>query len=394
MTDGAARAENGYHQGDEQIVVDGDAPSTSPSSTPKRSPSVAALSALVRSSSRRFASGVRNGVVDSAALVSRGARGAVAYAMDPRALVDDLEKQRAEMMEGMWNKAAMMQFIKLGCSSGAMTGIESWAFDGRIGILAATLTVTELDAHYVMLNIALLCYFTLPLGISIAASIRIGHLVGMGHVRTAQLQLTSKLVGLCGAVFMSMSGASISLGRNQIGWIFSSDSAVVTQVARIAPICGIFQLFDGIQGSTSGVLRGLGLQRYAAGINLFGMLLCGVSCGYLQLFAFQVPMGLPGLWWGLAIGLLIVAVGNCTLLWRVDWHVQVAAAQARIAADIAEYAQRRAEILREATNGNIVGDYGEAVEQERNMQANGATNAQTPTLQQHGGPHEDELIPM
>lgn len=172
----------------------------------------------------------------------------------------------------------------------------SWAFDG-IGILAATMTVTELDAHYCTINIALTTYFTLPLGVAIAASIRIGHLVGMGHVKTAQL--TAKLVACCGAGFMAITGSCISASRNVIGYIFSSDDAVVAQVARIAPILGLFQLFDGIQGSTGGVLRGLGLQHYAAIINCVGLWLCGLPAGWA--LAFPAGVGLPGLWWGLAI---------------------------------------------------------------------------------------------
>jgi hypothetical protein len=195
----------------------------------------------------------------------------------------------------------------------------------------------------VLLNVALTAYFTLPLGISIAASIRVGQLIGQGHVRTAQL--TSKLVAALGAGFMSLSGLTVTVARNSIGYLFSSDPGVVAQVARIAPICGIFQTFDGIQGSTSGVLRGLGLQRWAAIINCVGLWCLGVPMGYL--LCFSAGIGLPGLWWGLFIGLFVVATGNLLLLWRADWYAQVAAAQERIQLDEQEYAKNRQRILEE-----------------------------------------------
>ncbi len=291
---------------------------------------------FLRSSSLRLVSDVRSGVADSAHLVASGVRGSVHYAQNPREFVSDLHEKRVALMEGVWNRAALKQFISIGVSSGATTGIESWAFDG-IGIAAASLTVVELDAHYVLLNTALTCYFTLPLGISIAASIRVGHLVGMGHVRTAQL--TSKLVAISGAGFMACSGFCLSLARNSIGYVFSNSAQVVAQVARIAPICGLFQVFDGIQGSTGGVLRGLGLQKWAAVINFCGLWIIGVPAGCL--LAFPAGLGLPGLWWGLLIGLFCLACGNLLLLWRADWHLQVEEAQKRIAIDRDEYENRR-----------------------------------------------------
>jgi hypothetical protein len=252
-------------------------------------------------------------------------------------------------------------------------------------------SIEELAAHYVLLNVALTAYFTLPLGISIAASIRVGQLIGQGHVRTAQL--TSKLVAALGAGFMSLSGLTVTVARNSIGYLFSSDPAVVAQVARIAPICGIFQTFDGIQGSTGGVLRGLGLQRWAAVINCVGLWCLGVPMGYL--LCFSAGIGLPGLWWGLFIGLFVVATGNLLLLWRADWYAQVAAAQERIQLDEQEYEKNRQRILEEVEQQqqaeqsaegtttdlsapaapsspqpqqlqtHIIGDYSEAIEAER-----------------------------
>jgi MATE family multidrug resistance protein len=243
-------------------------------------------------------------------------------------------------------------FVTLGLSSGIMSGLEAWAFE-TTGIMATSLSLVELDAHYVLLNTTLITYFSFPFGISIAASIRIGNLVGAGHIETAKL--TAKIVALFGGGFMSISGIILASTHNVIGFIFSNDAEVVAQVARVAPIGGLFQLFDGIQGSLGGVLRGLGLQRAAALSNLLGLWVCGVTCAYL--LTFPGGMGLPGLWWGLAIGLFITAICNCVCVWRTDWHKQVGEAQERIRDDEAEFAARRAEIIEEATRGKIINEY-------------------------------------
>ena len=58
-----------------------------------------------------------------------------------------------------------------------------------------------------------------------------------------------------GALFMSGSGLFISSFRRHIGPLFVDDLSVTQQVARVAPICAAYQVFDGIAGTSSGVLR-------------------------------------------------------------------------------------------------------------------------------------------
>ncbi len=54
---------------------------------------------------------------------------------------------------------------------------------------------------------------------------------------------------------MSGSGLFISLFRQGIGPLFVDDLGVTREVARVAPICAAYQVFDGIAGTSSGVLR-------------------------------------------------------------------------------------------------------------------------------------------
>ena len=112
---------NGLHQG--AAVGASSAAAGAPGA--KRSLSGGQVLTSLRSGSMRLVRGVRNGVVSTAQDVARGARSAASYAIDPRALVRDIQIQRAALMEGVWNKAAIWQFIKLGASSGAITGIEA-----------------------------------------------------------------------------------------------------------------------------------------------------------------------------------------------------------------------------------------------------------------------------
>ena len=55
-----------------------------------------------------------------------------------------------------------------------------------------------------------------------------------------------------------------------------------------------------------GVLRGVGDTRAPMIANVVGFWCLGIPASLL--FAFRLDMGAEGLWWGLVVGLLVVAV--------------------------------------------------------------------------------------
>ena len=68
----------------------------------------------------------------------------------------------------------------------------------------------------------------------------------------------------------------------------------------------IFQLFDGVQGVCTGVLRGLGDTRTPMLWNLAGHWFIGLPLGYT--LCFVSGLGVIGLWWGLSTGLIICGI--------------------------------------------------------------------------------------
>ena len=73
----------------------------------------------------------------------------------------------------------------------------------------------------------------------------------------------------------------------------------------LIPLAGVFQVFDGLQVVAGGILRGLGETRVAMAVNILGYWLLGTAS--------ELPARLPGgmgpvgLWWGLVVGLGVVA---------------------------------------------------------------------------------------
>ena len=88
--------------------------------------------------------------------------------------------------------------------------------------------------------------------------------------------------------------------------LFTPDAAVIGIGVSLLFVAAAFQLFDGVQGVTTGALRGLGDTRTAMYWNLGGHWLVGLPLGYY--LCFGAGRGVVGLWWGLSTGLMICGV--------------------------------------------------------------------------------------
>jgi MATE family multidrug resistance protein len=88
--------------------------------------------------------------------------------------------------------------------------------------------------------------------------------------------------------------------------IYSDDAPVVALAASLLPIAALFQVFDGIQVVGTGVLRGVGDTRAPMLLNLLGFWVLGIPLGLA--LAYGAELGPRGMWWGLAAGLMAVAL--------------------------------------------------------------------------------------
>jgi len=191
---------------------------------------------------------------------------------------------------------------------GLQVGLESWAFGGST-MLVGLLGAIPLAAHTVTLNMAALS-FMVPLGISAAASTRVGNLMGEGRSWTVAAWTA---VGL-GASVMLASASAYTLLPEPLLRLFTDDAAVLLVGAGLLPLLAAFQIFDGIQVVSFGVLRGAGDVRLPALANVLGYWVLGLPIGCW--LAFPGGWGARGIWLGLTIGLAVVAV---LLLFRLRY---------------------------------------------------------------------------
>jgi multidrug resistance protein, MATE family len=128
-----------------------------------------------------------------------------------------------------------------------------------------------------------------------------------------------------GVGFMGLTALLFLIVPAPLARVYSADGAVIALAAALLPIAGVFQMFDGIQVVSIGALRGLGDTRTPFGMNLVGFWLIGLPVSLL--LGFRTPLGPRGLWWGLVVGLVAVAIG---LLVRLRARLRQAVARVRI----------------------------------------------------------------
>jgi MATE family multidrug resistance protein len=167
---------------------------------------------------------------------------------------------------------------------------------GRIG-------VAELAGHQIALNLASLS-FMVPLGISGAAATRVGNAIGRGDMPGARRAAAACL--LLGTGAMMVFAAVFATLPGPLARLYTMDPAVISVVAVLLPIAAVFQICDGIQVVSSGVLRGAADTTFTAAIALLGYWAIGLPVGWA--LAFRAGLGPAGLWWGITVGLTTVAV--------------------------------------------------------------------------------------
>ncbi len=205
--------------------------------------------------------------------------------------------------------AGIGRLVRLGIPATLQRLLEIGVF-ACATLLAANLDPTALAAHQLALTSASFM-FMVPLGVSIAGAVRVGQAVGRADAPAASRAGWTAL--LVGGVFMLAAGATFVLVPEIILRAFTNEPAVVKMGVSLLAVAAVFQLFDGVQVVATGALRGTGDTRTPMVANLIGHWVLGLPAGYA--LCFWAGHGVAGLWIGLSIGLIAVAVA-LTDLWR------------------------------------------------------------------------------
>lgn len=155
-----------------------------------------------------------------------------------------------------------------------------------------------LAAHQVALGLASFT-FMIANGVAMSTTIRVSYQLGLKEYNSME-KVSFSAVHLVLA-YMFLCGLGFLLLRNQLPRLFSPDPMVIKQAASLIVVAAIFQLFDGLQVVSLGILRGFADVRVPMIIAGIAYLLIGLPISYV--FAFPLKMGPEGIWYGFVAGL-------------------------------------------------------------------------------------------
>ena len=211
---------------------------------------------------------------------------------------------------GRWwrvEAARAREICRLGLPIMATWLLEGGLFGGA-ALLMGLIGVADIAAHAIALNIAAFA-FQIPFGIAQAATIRVGMAFGARDRRWIALAGNVAIVFGIGIMAIT-AGIMWSAPRALIGAYVDTAAPANAQVVALAlqflAVAAVFQLADGAQAVAAGVLRGLQDTRTPMLIAAFGYWVIGF--GSSVALGFATPLAGTGVWWGLAAGLLVVAI--------------------------------------------------------------------------------------
>jgi MATE family multidrug resistance protein len=201
------------------------------------------------------------------------------------------------------------QLLRLGGPAAGQIGLEFAVFTAAT-ILIGRLSAVALAASQIAL-VTVSTTYMMPLGISSAAAVRVGHALGRGAPASAGRAGWAAL-GL-GAAIMALAAIALLSVPGLIARWFTPAAEVTAAAAVILRVAAFFQLFDGLQVVATGALRGAGDTRTPALCHFAGYWLVGLPVG--AALCFRAGWGAPGMWTGLCAGLIVIGT-VLALVWR------------------------------------------------------------------------------
>jgi MATE family multidrug resistance protein len=204
----------------------------------------------------------------------------------------------------------LSELFRLGVPIGLTLLFEAMLFN-TMTLLVGTFGAGPLAAHQIALNFASVT-FMVPLGIALAATVRVGRFAGAGDAEgarragfTAMLVATVSILGF--GVLMAFNGEWIA--GLYISGRTPADLEVIALAGSFLVVAAAFQLFDALQVVGALSLRGLKDARAPMFLAAGSYWLAGAPmCVFLG-----VGLGMQGMgvWIGLAFGLAVAAVAMC-----------------------------------------------------------------------------------
>ena len=199
------------------------------------------------------------------------------------------------------------KLVKVGLPMAILSALEIGLFT-TVTYLMGALGTDVLAAHQIVLQ-TVVVIFMIPLGMSLAATVRVGQ--WLGQENWEGVQRSGYLSIGVGFAFMTLMAIALLLFPQLVVGLYldlndSANERVIALVSPMLTIAAFSQIGDGVQKIANGVLLGLQDTRIPMLFSIPAFWLIGLPLGYW--LGFHRGWGGAGLWLGQSIGVAIAGI--------------------------------------------------------------------------------------
>jgi MATE family multidrug resistance protein len=199
----------------------------------------------------------------------------------------------------------LRQLVAIGAPISFAMLMEYGVFSSA-ALVMGLISTSALAAHQIALQVTAVL-FMVPLGIGLAATVRVGHAFGRGE--PAAVKRAGLVAALLGIVLVSALTIAIVLGRYALGRLFfgsgEENAATIELTATLLLVGATFFVADGLQTIMGGALRGINDTQMTLVFAAIGY--WGVAFPIAWMLAFHTGLGAVGVWIGLSTGTYVYA---------------------------------------------------------------------------------------
>ncbi|UUX50812.1 MATE family efflux transporter [Nisaea acidiphila] len=224
-------------------------------------------------------------------------------------VVTDRQFRRYNLFGRFWRPDWLryIEIMKIGVPIGLTVLAEAGLFAAS-SFMVGLFGPDQLAAHAVALQCSAFV-FMIPLGISQAATIRVG--LAAGRQRMADALLAGRTSTTLGVGVAAFTAVIFWLAAETLVGFFlrvgdPENTAAIGFAVTFLKVAAVFQLVDAGQAVGAGSLRGIKDTTVPAALAFFGYWIFGFSAGAYLAFVYGLEGA--GVWMGLAVGLTVACI--------------------------------------------------------------------------------------
>jgi len=198
--------------------------------------------------------------------------------------------------------STVRKLLRMGLPISLQMFLESSAFVGT-SVMMGWFGTQAISANQIAITLGN-CAFMIVMSIGAATTIRISHCYGVRNI--AELSLAAKASYHLVLAWNFFAALVFITLRGWIPTLFTSNPEVIAITSQLLIFAALYQLSDGEQNVSVGILRGIQDVKIIMPIAFVSYWLLNLPVGYL--FGFTMGMGPSGLFLGFSFGLSMAAL--------------------------------------------------------------------------------------